>query len=187
VIGRELVAAGQIDDEGDVFYLTYDEALGRRVPEDLRAVIGQRRALREDYLTTALPEKWTGPPVRVPLDDADAERGDRTTVDGVAVGGGLVTARVRVIIDPDEDDLEEGEILVCRNTDPSWTALFHLAGGIAVDMGGHMSHGAIVARELGLPCVTSTVDGTRALRTGDLVRLDGDNGTIEILEGANDK
>jgi pyruvate,water dikinase len=86
-----------------------------------------------------------------------------------------------VILDPSAEDLEPGEILVCRATDPGWVSLFHLAGGVAVDMGGTMSHAAIVARELGIPCVTCTVDGTRRLRTGDLVRLDGDNGRIEVL------
>jgi pyruvate,water dikinase len=108
--------------------------------------------------------------------------GEREAIVGEAVGGGSVVGRVRVIVDPALDDLEEGEILVCRSTDPGWVPLFHLAGGVAVDMGGQMSHGAIVARELGLPCVTCTVDATRRLRTGDLVRLDGDAGRIEILE-----
>jgi pyruvate,water dikinase len=87
-----------------------------------------------------------------------------------------------VIVDPATEDLEPGEILVCRATDPGWTSLFHLAGGVAVDMGGTMSHAAIIARELGIPCLTCTVDGTRRVRTGDLVRLDGDAGSLEILE-----
>jgi pyruvate,water dikinase len=87
-----------------------------------------------------------------------------------------------VVSDPADDDLQPGEILVCRSTDPGWVSLFDLAAGIAVDMGGRMSHAGIVARELGLPCVTCTVDGTQRLRTGDRVRLDGDAGRIEILE-----
>lgn len=94
----------------------------------------------------------------------------------------MVTGRARVIVDPATEDLEPGEVLVCRATDPGWTSLFHLAGGVAVDMGGTMSHAAIIARELGIPCLTCTVDGTRRVRTGDLVRLDGDAGSLEILE-----
>ena len=182
VIGRELAADGVIDDPDDVFHLTYDE-LTSGGATDWRAEVEERRALREDYLTTDLPEKWTGPPARVPLPGEEPPATAGTgAIDGEAVGGGAVVGRVRVVLDPGTDDLEPGEILVCRSTDPGWVPLFHLAGGVAVDMGGQMSHGAIVARELGLPCVTCTVDGTRRLRTGDLVRLDGDAGRIEILE-----
>ena len=87
-----------------------------------------------------------------------------------------------MVLDVADERLEPGEILICRATDPGWTSLFHLAGGVAVDMGGTMSHAAIVARELGIPCLTCTVDGTRRVRTGDLIRLDGDGGQIEIIE-----
>ncbi|HEV7535653.1 MAG TPA: PEP-utilizing enzyme, partial [Acidimicrobiia bacterium] len=65
-----------------------------------------------------------------------------------------------------------------------WVALFHLAGAVVVDTGGQMSHGAIVARELGLPCVTGTTNGTRRLSTGDLVRVDGTAGRVEVLIAA---
>ncbi|HEV7686239.1 MAG TPA: PEP-utilizing enzyme, partial [Acidimicrobiia bacterium] len=113
---------------------------------------------------------------------ADRGGADRGCVTGVAVGGGEITGRARIVLDPATADLEPGEILVCRSTDPGWVALFHLAGGVVVDTGGQMSHGAIVARELGLPCVTGTGDGTRRLRTGDLIRVDGAAGRVELLE-----
>ena len=109
------------------------------------------------------------------------ERSADGVVEGEAVGGGSITGRVRIVTDPSDAAFEPGEILVCKSTDPGWMPLFHLAGGVAVDMGGQMSHGAIVARELGLPCVTCTVDGTRRLSTGELVRLDGDTGRIEPI------
>jgi pyruvate,water dikinase len=189
VIGRELTAAGLLDDADDVFSLTYDELVADALPGDARALAAERKAIRDDYLTTELPEKWTGPPVRVPIVDGDhvsgaaaGTNGDGSSIRGEGVGGGSVTARARVITDPAAEDLEPGEVLVCRSTDPGWVSLFHLAGGVAVDMGGTMSHAAIVARELGIPCVTCTVDGTRRLKTGDLLRLDGDGGRIEILE-----
>jgi pyruvate,water dikinase len=187
VAGRELVGEGLLDDAEDVFGLTYDELVADALPADPRAAAAERAALRADYLTTGLAEKWTGLPARVPPggavngDAAGAVNGD-ATVGGEAVGGGSVTGRVRVVVDPASEQLEPGEILVCRCTDPGWVSLFHLAGGVAVDMGGTMSHAAIVARELGIPCVTCTVDGTRRLQTGDLVRLDGDGGRIQILE-----
>lgn len=183
-LGRELVARDLLDDPQDVFGLTYDELLTDPLPTDLRLLAKERQAIRDDYLTTDLPEKWTGPPTRIAVHLPDDETAADANADvvGEPVGGGSVTGRVRVVIDPAEDDLEPGEILVCKMTDPGWASLFHLAAGIAVDMGGQMSHGAIVARELGLPCVTCTVDGSRRLRTGDLVRLDGDTGRITILE-----
>lgn len=182
-IGRHLVDRRLLASPEDVFGLTYDEILSDPMPTDLATLAKERAAIRDDYLTSDLPGKWTGPPKRVTL-DAEPEGGasEPNVVVGEPVGGGSITARVRVVTDPMEDDLEPGEILVCRMTDPGWASLFHLAGGIAVDMGGQMSHGAIVARELGLPCVTCTVDGTRRLRTGDLVRLDGDTGRIEIIQ-----
>jgi phosphohistidine swiveling domain-containing protein len=187
VIGRELVAAGLLDDADDVFGLTYDELAAGALPSDPRATAAERAAIREDYLTTALADKWTGPPVRLPI-EAPAQNGrgnGDATVQGEAVGGGSITGRVRVVVDPASDQLEPGEILVCHCTDPGWASLFHLAGGVAVDMGGTMSHAAIVARELGIPCVTCTIDGTRRLQTGDLVRLDGDGGRIQVLERRN--
>ncbi|WP_156869700.1 PEP-utilizing enzyme [Sporichthya polymorpha] len=189
-IGRELAAAGRLDDAEDVFGLTYDELTAPRLPDDLRTLAAERAAIRADYLTTDLPDKFTGPPPRIPLAPADDAIGDTPAADapvdkpitGEGVGGGVDTGRARVVVDPATDDLEPGEILVCRSTDPGWTSLFHLAAGVAVDLGGTMSHAAIVARELGIPCLTCTGDGTRRVRTGDLVRLDGDAGILQVLE-----
>jgi pyruvate,water dikinase len=183
-IGDELAAAGLLDDPDDVFGLTYDELVADRLPPEPGALAAERRAIRADYATTELAEKWVGPPVRVATaSPARAEqRNGSDTIRGEPVGGGSVTGRVRVVVNPAAEGLEPGEILVCRSTDPGWASLFQLAAGVAVDMGGQMSHGAIVARELGLPCVTCTVDGTRRLRTGDLVRLDGNTGRIVIVE-----
>ncbi|HEV3056571.1 MAG TPA: PEP-utilizing enzyme [Solirubrobacteraceae bacterium] len=176
------VLGGQFDDPDQVFGLTYQELTADRLPRDAEGLAAERQALRDDYLTSELPEKWTGPPARIPLDGAPASQSNgHAPISGEGVGGGSVTARVRIVLDPAAEELEPGEILVCRSTDPGWVSLFQLAGGVAVDMGGTMSHAAIVARELGIPCVTCTVDGTRRLQTGDLVRLDGDNGRIEVL------
>ncbi|MDQ1518704.1 MAG: rifampicin phosphotransferase [Actinomycetota bacterium] len=196
VLGRTLTRAGRLADPDDVFHLTVDELLTGG-GADLRMLVDERRRLRAGYETYELPDRWTGPPVPVPAtrgrpvdgrsgaggaaaDGTDAGGGPVT---GVAVGGGEITGRARVVLDPATADLEAGEILVCHSTDPGWVALFHLAGGVVVDTGGQMSHGAIVARELGLPCVTGTGDGTRRLRTGDLIRVDGATGRVELLDG----
>jgi pyruvate,water dikinase len=102
----------------------------------------------------------------------------------VGLGGsaGVVEATARVIDGPGAfDDLEPGDVLVCAVTDPGWAPLFDLAGAVVIDIGGVLSHGAIVARDMGIPCVIGTRDGTRRIRSGDRVRVDGSAGTVELL------
>ncbi|MGH9039084.1 MAG: PEP-utilizing enzyme, partial [Acidimicrobiia bacterium] len=123
---------------------------------------------------------WEGMPDPIPL-ETGAIADDVSEVTGVAVSPGIVEGRVRVVLDPNRP-LEPGEILVCETTDPSWTSMFLVAAGLVIDIGGALSHGAIVARELGVPCVINTRVGTRTLRTGDLVRVDGTAGRVTILE-----
>jgi pyruvate,water dikinase len=94
----------------------------------------------------------------------------------------VVEGTVRVVLDADSDDvLTDGEVLVCKFVDPGWTALVSLAGALVTDIGSPASHGAIVARELGITCVVGTGNGTRVLHTGDVVRVDGSTGEIAVL------
>jgi pyruvate,water dikinase len=88
------------------------------------------------------------------------------------------------VLDPDFMDVEPGEILIAPITDPSWCSIMFLSKALVVDLGGALSHAAIVARELGIPCVVNTQNGTTVLRTGDRVRVDGDKGTVELLASA---
>lgn len=81
----------------------------------------------------------------------------------------------------DSDDLRPGEILVCRTTDPSWASYFFAASAVIIDIGGPLSHGAIVAREMGIPCVINVQEGTKLIKTGDRVRVDGDRGEITLV------
>jgi pyruvate,water dikinase len=105
--------------------------------------------------------------------------GGPVSLDGIGVSPGVITGRARVIHDPlVETTLEPGEILVCATTNPAWITLFLVAGALVIDVGGPLSHGAIAARELGIPCVINTRHGTAHLRTGDLVVVDGDRGTV---------
>jgi pyruvate,water dikinase len=95
----------------------------------------------------------------------------------------VVEGRVRVIRDPGRDtDIDVGDILVCESTDPSWVSLMTVAKALVIDIGGMASHGAVIARELGLPCVIGTHTGTRDLRDGDQVRVDGATGVVDVLE-----
>jgi pyruvate,water dikinase len=102
---------------------------------------------------------------------------------GLACCKGIVTAKVRVIDDPRVEALSPGEILVARHTDPGWIAVFANAAGVIAERGSLLSHSAIVAREMGVPCVVSLKGVTQWLKTGDVVRLDGGAGTVERLNG----
>jgi pyruvate,water dikinase len=105
-------------------------------------------------------------------------------IDGVGASPGVVEGLVRVVSDPADDTIQPGEILVAPATDPSWASVMFISSALVVDIGGALSHAAIVARELGVPCVVNTKNGSRALRTGDLVRVDGSTGRVEILSRA---
>lgn len=179
-IGTDLTRRGVLDDPEDAFYLTAAE-LRDELPADARDLVAFRRARREAYRALELPVTFTGSPQPIPLTDRETEVGD--TISGGAGSAGVVEGPARVVLDPaDGDLLAEGEVLVCRATDPSWTPLFLLAKGLVIDIGAAASHGAIVAREMGIPCVIGTGDGTRRIRTGDTLHVDGSAGTVTIID-----
>jgi phosphohistidine swiveling domain-containing protein len=193
VIGRHLVTEGRIDDAEDVFYLSLEEldALGAS-RDDLRATVTERRATRERYLGVELPLMWTGMPEPVATPDGPGSGPDDTDPDGTAseeivgigVSSGIVEGTAHVLADPgDPSAFAPGDILVCHTTDPSWTSYFLMASGVVIDIGGTLSHGAIVARELGIPCVMN-YPGTRLLRTGDRIAVDGTAGTVRVVSRA---
>jgi phosphohistidine swiveling domain-containing protein len=178
VIGAELVCHGLLEHTDDAFYLTPIELT--ELPHDLKRCVTLRRQKRAEYEQLQLPERWSG------LAQPEQKVADTGTgkVEGLGVSAGVVEGRVRVVLDPAADELEDGEILVCRTTDPGWASYFFIASGLVIDIGGPLSHGAIIARELGLPCVINARNATQRLRTGDLVRIDGTKGTVEVLEPA---
>ncbi|WP_205698863.1 PEP-utilizing enzyme [Conexibacter sp. SYSU D00693] len=178
--GRALADAGHLDDPDDAFFLTFDEFLGEP-SGDLRERVAERRERHERYTQLVLPPSWTGPPVPIEVDPDEGAAADApSALQGIGVVGRRVTGRARVVHDPMDADLDDGDILVCRTTDPSWTPLFMLADALVIDTGGQMSHGAIVARELGVTCVINTVTGTRDIPDGATITVDGSAGTVEI-------
>lgn len=184
-IGRDFAERGVLAAADDVFYLTLDELWGEGAdaapPADARSRVEARRKQREAYLAMELPESWIGQVV--PVERADSD--DAAPLSGLGVSPGVAEGLVRRVEDG-AGELHPGEILVCETTDPSYAAYFLVAAGVITDIGGAMGHGAIVAREVGIPCVVNTRDATRRLETGDRVRLDGTTGAIEILERAGD-
>jgi pyruvate,water dikinase len=100
---------------------------------------------------------------------------------GIGASPGAYTGNARIIMDPkDLDLLEKGEVLVCHTTNPAWTPVFSMAGAIVTDIGGMLSHGAVVAREFGIPAVLGTTTATKRIETGDLVEVDGGKGIVRI-------
>jgi pyruvate,water dikinase len=100
---------------------------------------------------------------------------------GLPVSAGVIEGRARVILDMAQADLEPGDILVTAHTDPSWTPLFVAITGLVTEVGGLMTHGAVIAREYGLPAVVGVVDATRLIPDGQRIRVHGTDGYVEIL------
>jgi pyruvate,water dikinase len=178
-LGELAVDAGALDDRSDIFYLTVPE-LGASVPPDAREIVSARRAKRAEYERLRLPINWQGMPDAVPDTEPVAGQDD-LKISGLGVSPGVVEGVARVVTDPAFTEVEPGEVLVARTTDPSWSSIMFVSSALVVDIGGALSHAAVVARELGIPCVVNTGTGSRVLRTGDRVRVDGRAGTVEIL------
>ncbi|HEV7687756.1 MAG TPA: PEP-utilizing enzyme, partial [Acidimicrobiia bacterium] len=184
VVGQDLARRGVVGDPDDVFYLTVAELADPTLSDGIKEAVALRRERREEYLTVKLPDSWTGQPEAIPITTSEAAA-EGSEITGLAVSPGVAEGRARVVVDPlAGDPLQPGEILVCETTDPSWTSLFLVAAGLVIDIGGPLSHGAILARELGVPCVINRRIGTQVLRTGDLLRVDGDAGRVEVLRSA---
>ncbi len=179
-IGRELMSQGTIADYGDVFYLTVDELTSRASID--KGLVAYRRERHEYYKTVDLPVRFRGLPELIETDSTDTER---PLLTGLSGSRGVYEGRARIVTTPDDaDELLDGEILVCETTNPSWASYFLVAGAVVVDIGGPLSHGPIVAREMGIPCVINTRDARHVIKTGDRIRVDGTVGTVEILDPA---
>lgn len=172
--GERLMTAGILPDRDAVFYLGLDE--WAHPPADATERVGRRRAEREKLEGIELPAMVEGDWAPVSF-SAVAES---TQLTGAGVSRGVARGRVRVLNDP-EDGLEPDEILVCRVTDVGWTPLFAAAAGVVSEIGGAMSHTAIVAREFEIPAVVGVETATRRLQTGQLVEVDGIAGTVTVL------
>jgi pyruvate,water dikinase len=182
-LGRELAAAGELNRPDDLCYLSLAElaAFAAGAPADWPGTIAQRReAYRRERLRRQIP--------RLLLSDGRAFYAG-VTAPGAAGGAllgspvspGSVAGRVRVVLDPRHAGLLPGEILVCRGTDPSWTPLFLTAAGLVMEVGGMMTHGAVVAREYGIPAVVGVDRATERLATGQLISVNGSTGEVRLL------
>jgi pyruvate,water dikinase len=180
-IGDRLVGQRVLDDRDDVFFAALTE-ITSGPPADLGERIEARRSQHAEYAGLQLPERWIGMPNPLPIAPEPPDGCSDAVVVGVAVSPGVVEGHARIVHDPfGEVDFEPGDILVCETTDPSWVVLFQLASAVVIDVGGAMSHGAIVARELGIPAVINTRVGTRVIKDGTRIRVDGAAGRVDIV------
>lgn len=184
-IGTLLTEQGVLESPEDAFYFTADELIAG-VPSDGARIAAERRALRDELVGYDIPKHWKGLPELIPVEGeaASSDGGEEVKVTGVAASGGVVEGIVRLVHDPAFTDVSDGEIIVCPTTDPSWASVLFLCSALVVDIGGPLSHAAVVAREIGIPCVNGTDNGTAVFRTGDRVRVDGNAGTVELLSRA---
>ena len=192
--GDDYASRGIIDKAGDIFYLMLDELHGsldgRLTVLDLKQLILLRKQAYAAYgQQEPSPRFMTRGPVywmnnHAPADEAtavDLSSLAANQLRGIGCCPGVITGKVKVILNLDDDMQLNGEILVTARTDPGWVPLYPACSGLLVERGSLLSHSAIVAREMGLPTVVSIKDLTRRLRTGMTVRFDGATGLIEIL------
>ncbi|HEX3515102.1 MAG TPA: rifamycin-inactivating phosphotransferase [Trebonia sp.] len=176
-----LVQAGVLREREDIFYLRFEEFRGvvaaNQVDDEL---IRQRKDAFRSYLPLTPPRVLTsdGEAVAGTYRRADVPAGALT---GLPVSAGTVEGRARVILDMAEADLEAGDILVTAYTDPSWTPAFVAIEGLVTEVGGLMTHGAVIAREYGLPAVVGVEHATRLIRDGQRIRVHGTDGYVELL------
>lgn len=178
---ERLVRAGVLAEREDVFYLTFQEfheaARSQRVDDRL---IRQRADAFRSYQALTPP--------RVLTSDGEAVDGAYRRDDvpdgalvGLAVSAGTIEGRARVVLDMAQADLQAGDILVTAYTDPSWSPLFVGIAGLVTEVGGLMTHGAVIAREYGLPAVVGVHQATRLIRDGQRIRVHGSDGYVELL------
>jgi rifampicin phosphotransferase len=192
---EQLVQVGVIHEKEDIYYLTFEELHevvrtnkldypGCMVEQQAELAIRQIISKRKDEYK--LYEKLTPP--RVITSDGEIIVGEykrenlpAEAIVGLPVSSGVIEGRARVILNMEDADLEDGDILVTSFTDPSWTPLFVSVKGLVTEVGGLMTHGAVIAREYGLPAVVGVENATKLIKDGQRIRVHGTEGFVEIL------
>jgi pyruvate,water dikinase len=185
-VGQALVRAEKLAQTEDIFFLTFPEVHAVLAGADLRGLVMQRRVtfaqeLKRRHVPLVIFSDGTDPISQREI--AQSTTQDQGTLRGTPASAGRVTAPARVILDPNAARLRMGEILVAPSTDPGWTPLFLKASGLVMEVGGAMAHGAIVAREYGIPAVVGVAGATQKIATSRHITVNGTAGTVLIEEG----
>jgi pyruvate,water dikinase len=195
-IGRKLAGAGVLEDAEDVMYLRYNELrllMADQGAFDAHELVSDRRDAREEAAEKR-PPSWVGTATKTALEFPynalwgfpdkfyAGEPSATGEVRGLAASPGVVEGPARFVASLDEfDQVRDGEILVCRMTNPAWVVLFTKITGLVTEAGGAVSHPAVVAREFGIPAVVGTTNAGERIKTGDRIRVNGSSGVVEIL------
>lgn len=191
-IGFILTSMNVIEEKRDIFYLEIDEILfyidGKSTTNNLKELIKIRKEQYTKYKNTSPDERFYSYGAvnignsfkKEKLENTNKE--SKAKLKGIGASPGIVTGKVRIIKDPTNAKIEQGEILVAEFTDPGWIMLFPASSGILVERGSLLSHSAIVSRELGIPAVVGITGLIDSLKDGDIVELNGTTGEVKIKE-----
>lgn len=190
-LGAKLAAQGRVAAADDIFYLTADEvdllaSGGEMFPGHTRELVSLRRRAHAELSEQTPPDSMRLPAgeyldASIP-EDALASGPVREALQGIGACGGRTTAKAAILLDVTESHrLRAGDILVTRQTDPGWGPIFPLISGLVIERGGMLSHGAIIAREFGIPSVVGVKDATRRIQHGGSITVDGDRGLVHVM------
>lgn len=179
--GERLMEINIIREKEDIFYLSFEELneVIRTSRLDYEVITMRKEAYK--YYEKLIPPRVITSEGEIIRGEYKREHLPPAAIAGLPVSSGIVEGRARVIFNMEDADLEQGDILVTAFTDPSWTPLFLTIKGLVAEVGGLMTHGAVIAREYGLPAVVGVENATRIIKDGQHIRLNGTDGYIEIL------
>ncbi len=181
---QKLVEEGGLNDKQDIFFLSLQELkalLEKRFPGDLPALLQSRKQAYEHYQKLTPPRVMTSEG-EIVIGKRDLSSFPEGAHVGTPVSPGMVEGYARIVLKPETASLSPDEIMIAPFTDPGWTPLFHQAKGLVMEVGGMMTHGAVVAREYGIPAVAGIDGATRLIRDGQRIRLDGTHGYLLVIE-----
>lgn len=196
-VGKKLVEQGTLLDPEDIMYLRYNElraVMAGSFPVDASELVSDRRDEREDayqiqpldWVGTATDEALAFPYLTLwgfPEKYHRAPPTSEWVINGLPASRGIIEGTARVVLSPEQfDEVKKGEIAICRMTSPAWVVLFTRISGLVTDAGGMASHPAVVSREFAIPAVVGTSDATRRIKTGQIVRVNGSTGQVDILK-----
>jgi len=198
-IGEEFVREGRMDSREQIFDLTIDQvALAQGESIDDNTVTKDLRPwIRSNTHQTKLVEHISNWPLLIDSrgkiirgtqkrNNKD-EQDDDNVILGDPIAPGKIQGRAKVLMEPYEKPLESGEVLVARFTEPSWTPIFINASAVVMEVGGPLQHGAIIAREYGIPCISGISNATKLIQDGDFIEVDGSSGTVKFIKKDSDE
>ncbi|MDD3268745.1 MAG: phosphoenolpyruvate synthase [Syntrophomonadaceae bacterium] len=179
--GEKLMQKGVIRDKEDIYYLTFEELRETVKTKRLDYVIITRRKAEYEFYEKLTPPRLMTSEGESIMGEYDTGSIPEDALAGVPVSTGVIEGRARVILKLEDANIEEGDILVTKFTDPGWTPLFVSVKGLVTEVGGMMTHGSVIAREYGLPAVVGVDDATKLIKDGQRIRVNGTEGYVEIL------